>query len=115
MEAEDVTVVYHYEDGLWWVESPDVPEYSGGGNTFVEVRARAREGLAFVLERPVTLDERFDEAARAARRRAINVQTHGINIYAAPATFASAMAPPAKTAVAASSQALRQGVATSAA
>jgi predicted RNA binding protein YcfA (HicA-like mRNA interferase family) len=31
-----VTVVYHFEDGLWWAESPDVPEFSGGGDTFNE-------------------------------------------------------------------------------
>ena len=43
MEADVVTVVYHYEDGLWWFEFPDVPELSGGGNTFKEAQARANE------------------------------------------------------------------------
>ena len=115
MEANAVTVVYHYEDGLWWFESPEVPELSGGGNTFKEAQARADEGLAFVLDRPVKLDERFDDAARAARQRVLSVQTYGVDIYAAPATFAAASAEPASTAVDASSRAVRQGVATSAA
>jgi predicted RNase H-like HicB family nuclease len=115
MEANAVTVVYHYEDGLWWFESPDVPELSGGGNTFREAQARATEGLTFVLDRPVKLDERLDDTARAARQRAVSVQTYGVNIYAAPATFAAANAEPTGTAVSASSRAVRQGVATSAA
>jgi predicted RNase H-like HicB family nuclease len=116
MEADTVTVVYHYEDGLWWAESPDVPEFSGGGNTFQEARERAREGLAFALNRRiVSLDERLDDAARAARQRAISVQVYGMNIYASPTTFASVGSEPARTAVAASAQPLKQGVATSAA
>ena len=115
MEADVVTVVYHYEDGLWWFESPDVPELSGGGNTFKEAQARANEGVVFVLERPVKLEERLDDAARAARQRAVSVQTYGVNIYAAPATFTAASATAASTAVSASTRAVRQGVATSAA
>jgi predicted RNase H-like HicB family nuclease len=115
MEANVVTVVYHYEDGLWWFESPDVPELSGGGNTFKEARARANEGVTFVLQRPVELDERLDDAARAARQRAVSVQTYGANIYAAPATFAAANAAAVSTALSASTRAVPQGVATSAA
>jgi predicted RNase H-like HicB family nuclease len=115
MEANAVTVVYHYEDGLWWFESPDVPELSGGGNTLREAQGRATEGLAFVLERSVKVDERFDDAARAARRRAIPVQTYGVDIYSATATFAAASSESVSTAVCASSRAVRQGVATSAA
>jgi predicted RNase H-like HicB family nuclease len=115
MEADVVTVVYHYEDGLWWFESPDVPELSGGGNTFTVARARAVEGVAFVLERSVQMDERLDDSARAARQRTISVQTYGVNVYAAPVTFAAVGRERDGTAVAASTQVVRQGVATSAA
>lgn len=31
-----VTVLYHFDDGLWWAESPEVPEFSGGGDTLAE-------------------------------------------------------------------------------
>ena len=55
MEADVVTVVYHYEDGLWWFESPDVPELSGGGNT-----GQRGRGLRPRAAR---------QAGRAARRR----------------------------------------------
>ncbi len=109
-----VTVVYHFEDGLWWAESPEVPEFSGGGDTFAEARTMAREGLAFALGHDVDLDERFDEAARAALQRGMSVQAFGLQVFPESASFAPQTAHPGPTAVA-SVQHPRRGVATSAA
>lgn len=109
-----VTVTYHYEDGLWWADSPDVPEFSGGGGTFVEAQAMAREGLAFALDGPVDLDERFDEAARAARQRIASVQAYGVDVYAEAKSFTPAATRLARVAVAASVQHVGRAVATSA-
>lgn len=73
---ETVTVVYHLEDGAWWVEAPSVPEFVGGGDTFEEARTQAQEGLAFTLEREVELDERFDDPAMQVRRAtSFHIQT----------------------------------------
>ena len=79
MEAEalTITVVYHYEEGLWWSEAPEVPEFTGGGEAFEQARELTREGLALALKRPVALDERFDEAAITARRNSIQVRATG--------------------------------------
>ena len=109
-----VTVVYHYEDGLWWAESPEVPEFSGGGNTYVEAQAAARDGLAFALEHPVVLDERLDEAARAARERVTSVRAYGVDVHTATGTCAADARPSQRAYVAASVQHVRRGVATSA-
>lgn len=64
---ETVTVVYHYEDGTWWAEAPAVPGFVAGAPTFDEMRALTHDGVAFALEEEVSLDERFDWPALAAR------------------------------------------------
>jgi predicted RNase H-like HicB family nuclease len=65
---ETVTVIYHYEDGTWWAEAPAVPGFASGAPTFDEMRVLTHEGVAFALEKEVSLDERFDGPALAARR-----------------------------------------------
>ena len=90
---ETVTAVYHFEDGSWWVEAPAVPEFVGGADTFDEARVRAREGLEFVLECEVDLDERFDDAAMAARRNSTSLHVSGfgpveVRVSAGLASFA---------------------------
>lgn len=52
-----IAVVFHYEDGKWWAEAPDVPDYVAWANTFDELRALVEEGLEFHLERPVEIAE----------------------------------------------------------
>ena len=42
-------VIYHYEDGAWWAESPDVPGWSAAGGTFAEVRQLAAEGIPWTI------------------------------------------------------------------
>lgn len=57
-----VTVVYHYEDGNWWADSPD-PEletFVAGGRNLDETRKLAQEGAEFHLGTAVTLTELFD-------------------------------------------------------
>jgi predicted RNase H-like HicB family nuclease len=46
-----IRVIYHYEDGGWWAESPDVERWSAGAETFDEVRRLAEEGVRFTLDR----------------------------------------------------------------
>jgi hypothetical protein len=45
-------VIYHYEDGSWWAESPEVPGWSATGATFAEVRGLAADGIPWSTERP---------------------------------------------------------------
>jgi predicted RNase H-like HicB family nuclease len=52
-----IAVVFHYEDGKWWAEAPDVPDYVAWADTFDELRALVEEGLEFRLERPVEIVE----------------------------------------------------------
>lgn len=39
------TIRWHYEDGTWWAESPEFPEWSGGAESLDEARALAHSGL----------------------------------------------------------------------
>ncbi len=52
-----VSVHYHHEDGRWWAESADVPEFVAGALTLGETRQLVREGLALTLGEPVRLIE----------------------------------------------------------
>lgn len=52
-----VSVVFHHEDGKWWAEAPDVPDYVAGANTLDELRTLVKEGLEFHLGRPVDIVE----------------------------------------------------------
>ncbi|MGH3802178.1 MAG: type II toxin-antitoxin system HicB family antitoxin [Pseudonocardiaceae bacterium] len=52
-----VSVLFHHEDGKWWAEAPDVPDYVAGANTLNELKTLVREGLEFRLERRVEIVE----------------------------------------------------------
>lgn len=52
-----ISVVFHHEDGKWWAEAPDVPDYVAGADTLDELRTLVKEGLEFHLERPVDIVE----------------------------------------------------------
>jgi predicted RNase H-like HicB family nuclease len=52
-----VSVVFRHEDGKWWAEAPDVPDYVAGADTIGELRALVKEGLEFRLERRVDIVE----------------------------------------------------------
>lgn len=57
-----VTVVYHYEDGQWWADSPlaGLETFVAGGRDLQETRQLAREGAEFHLGTPIRLKELFD-------------------------------------------------------
>ncbi len=57
-----VTVIYHYEDGTWWAESPTpgLETFVAGGGSLDETRRLAREGATFHLEDKVRLTELYD-------------------------------------------------------
>jgi predicted RNase H-like HicB family nuclease len=44
-----IRVIHHQEPQGWWAESPDIPEWSAAGESFVEVRRLAEEGVRFAL------------------------------------------------------------------
>ncbi|MBX6391227.1 MAG: DUF1902 domain-containing protein [Frankia sp.] len=57
---DEIAVVYHEEDGLWWAESGDVPGWAAGGDSLTQVRERVRDGLRFFLGRDdIAIDERL--------------------------------------------------------
>jgi len=39
---------WHYEDGTWWAESPESPEWSGGADSLDEARLLAHSGLRWL-------------------------------------------------------------------
>lgn len=39
---------WHYEDGTWWAESPEYPEWVGGADSLDEARLLAHGGLYFL-------------------------------------------------------------------
>lgn len=86
-----IAVVFHYEDGKWWAEAADVPDYVAWADTFDELRALVAEGLEFHLERPVEIvaitafDFKVTESADA-----IHVST---SVGSQPAPFSLALIP----------------------
>jgi predicted RNase H-like HicB family nuclease len=54
-----IRVIHHYEDGRWWAESPDVPEWFAAAETYAEAHQLAQEGIPFALERNNVAIEHF--------------------------------------------------------
>jgi predicted RNase H-like HicB family nuclease len=63
---DTIRVIHHCDDGRWWAESPDVPDWSAAGDSFDEVRALADAGVRFALERDDVEVEHFVPAAAAS-------------------------------------------------
>jgi predicted RNase H-like HicB family nuclease len=57
-----VTVIYHYEDGSWWADSPDkgLETFVAGGESLDQTRKLAREGAEFHLGERIALVELYD-------------------------------------------------------
>lgn len=86
-----IAVVFHYEDGKWWAEAPEVPDYVAWADTFDELRALVKEGLEFHLERRVDIIEitAFDFRVTASAD-AIHLST---SIGSRPAPFSLELTP----------------------
>ncbi|HEX3804974.1 MAG TPA: hypothetical protein VHV75_19260 [Solirubrobacteraceae bacterium] len=48
--ATDVKVIYHYEDGSWWADSPDVERWSAAADELEDLITLVSEGVPFALE-----------------------------------------------------------------
>jgi predicted RNase H-like HicB family nuclease len=57
--VKTIHVIYHREPDGWWAESPDIPEWSAGGETYEEVRELSEDGVRFALERDDVKVEHF--------------------------------------------------------
>jgi predicted RNase H-like HicB family nuclease len=65
---KEIRLTYHQEDGIWWVNSDDVPCFYAAADTFDEARREAREGLSFALEsNDFVVCESFDNESQFAR------------------------------------------------
>ena len=56
---QTIRVIHHCEDGVWWAESPEVPNWTAGGDTFEESRQLTEEGIRFALARDDVVLEHF--------------------------------------------------------
>jgi len=56
-----VTVVYHYESGNWWADSPDsgLETFTAGGRNLEETQRLVAQGLEFHLGEKVAITERW--------------------------------------------------------
>ena len=50
-----VRVIYHDDPDGWWAESPEVPGYTGFGDSYEHVRDQMREGLPWFAEEDLML------------------------------------------------------------
>jgi predicted RNase H-like HicB family nuclease len=50
-----VRVIYHDDPDGWWAESPEVPGYTGFGESYADVRDQMREGLPWFAEEDLLL------------------------------------------------------------
>lgn len=54
-----VEVIFHREDGIWWAEAKEDGElYGASSSSLAELRSLVAEGLEFMLDEPVQVDER---------------------------------------------------------
>lgn len=59
MRVRKVEVVFHHEAGMWWAEASEGGEhYAASASSLTELRATVAEGLEFMLDEPVEVDER---------------------------------------------------------
>jgi len=81
-----VTVIYHYEDGNWWAESPDpdLATFVAGGRTLEETRSLAHEGAEFQLEEQVSLNELFEPTHVVTQLDIQHADTLPVVVYGAP-------------------------------
>lgn len=47
---EPIRVDYHYEEGSWWAESPDIKGWLAVADTYEELVELVEEGIPFALE-----------------------------------------------------------------
>lgn len=62
---ERIRVIHHQEDGRWWAESPDVPEWFVAADSYDEAHRLAEEGVRFALDRDDVSLEHFVPAGTA--------------------------------------------------
>lgn len=53
----EIRIRYHYEVEGWWADSPELPGFSAAGDTFMEVREMATQGVEFACDEPVLIVE----------------------------------------------------------
>ena len=59
-----IRVVFHFEDSIWHISSPDIERWIAGAKTLAQARELAVEGVEFCLEsKEFTIDEIFDSSA----------------------------------------------------
>ena len=59
-----VRVVFHFEEDVWHISSPDIARWIAGAKTLAEARELAKEGVEFCLEsKEFTIEEIFDPSA----------------------------------------------------
>ena len=46
----NIELTYHQEDGVWWVDSDDLPGFYAAADTLEDAKEQAKDGLAFALE-----------------------------------------------------------------
>ncbi len=54
-----IRVIHHNEDGRWWAESPDVPEWFATADTYRETHQLAEDGIRFAVDRDDVAIEHF--------------------------------------------------------
>jgi predicted RNase H-like HicB family nuclease len=86
-----VTIVYHYEDGNWWADSPDpdLTTFIAGGRSLEETRRLAHEGAEFHLNEDVTVIELFEPAHVMTSLEISHSEALPVVVYGAPAPSGS--------------------------
>ena len=45
----NIALTYHHEDGVWWVDSDDIPGFYAAADSLEDARKEAKAGVAFAL------------------------------------------------------------------
>lgn len=59
-----VHVIYHYEPGGWWADSPELSGWTATADSIDELRALAEEGVRFALDdSSVFIEHQLEDAS----------------------------------------------------
>lgn len=48
--STDVRVIYHYEDGTWWADSPNIERWTAAADTVEDLIPLVIDGVSFALD-----------------------------------------------------------------
>lgn len=96
LDMKIAKIIYHEEDGTWWAESPQFPDFFAAGDSFDECRKLVSDGLRWSEDEDFALfhtRNSSDPASVPARIERVSVSGFQGSLYGGAMASASAPLP----------------------